>query len=309
LTNNRPLSYSLFMTTTNTTADLIAAQNKLSDLKKKARELKSDVKRYTKDLQQAQKNVYGWPADMVERVSRYSQAEIEKREPRIVALDEQIAALEAERPVVLPFQDVLAYFQGAALDNARDALELIALCQQVNYWLPGASRRCRAGLNPDKASKKLVAGNRESFQARMDEITSLMDRWDGTRPGVTFTHLGVSPTVTATLQGLEAVKVTVCPMEYKQVEEVNPETGKVVYKTIVRLLWPEGTVHGASRYHATNNNFQCQACGHAIKNAFNWVPLILWDTANKPKSLWVGRDCARNLFNIEMTGDLEIEGR
>lgn len=81
----------------------------------------------------------------------------------------------------------------------------------------------------------------------------------------------------------------------------------------IELIWPEGTKHGKSRFvHGTVRNFQCHACGHAIKNAFNWVPLALTRKDGEIHSMWVGRDCAKKLFGVEMKGDANYrntEGR
>jgi hypothetical protein len=80
--------------------------------------------------------------------------------------------------------------------------------------------------------------------------------------------------------------------------------GKTVRLPVGRMLWPEGTTHRESRYaHGSSN---CHACGHQIRSPYNWVPLVA-QTATGPVSLWVGRDCARNLFQAEVTGDGRYE--
>ena len=80
--------------------------------------------------------------------------------------------------------------------------------------------------------------------------------------------------------------------------------GEEIEVAEVEIIWPEGTRHNTSRYaHNINaHNDQCHACGHAIRNGFNWVPLVA-TTPRGPVSLWVGRDCAKKLFGCDVTGD------
>lgn len=139
------------------------------------------------------------------------------------------------------------------------------------------------------------------FVAAMCPVMDAMLQLDNTRPAPVFTHLGASPTVTATVESFGATAVEVCEMEYERVERKNSE-GRIAHVTVVNLLWPDGTQHHTSR-HAGDS--KCEACGHGIRNPYNWVPLVL-TTPKGPKSLWVGRDCAKTLFGIELTGDLEI---
>lgn len=158
--------------------------------------------------------------------------------------------------------------------------------------------------------EKEIVENGRRFAADFAEVAALITRLDATRPKPVFTSIGVSPTLTATLTdlgvgGASLDTIRPCPMEHVLVEKTNPKTGKKYFEYETRLVWPENTVHGASRYDQTRNNMQCQACGHAIKNAFNWVPLLV-DVAGVPHSLWVGRDCCKSLFGIEMKGELDI---
>jgi hypothetical protein len=99
------------------------------------------------------------------------------------------------------------------------------------------------------------------------------------------------------LDSIEAPK-----MEMEWVETLLPN-GQVVQMPRVKVLWPEGTRHDTSRFaYGVAFNQQCHACGHAIKNPFNWVPLLA-QTPQGPVSLWVGRDCAKNLFECEVSGE------
>jgi len=72
------------------------------------------------------------------------------------------------------------------------------------------------------------------------------------------------------------------------------------------IIWPKGTEHYRSRYAHKDSN--CHACGHMISNPRNWIPLVA-KTDSNPVSLWVGRDCAKNLFGCEVEGEAEYSGR
>lgn len=137
-------------------------------------------------------------------------------------------------------------------------------------------------------------------------VAQLIERLDSTKPLPTVTYLGLSPTVTAELERQKAVKVEMCPIEWVRVENVDDKGRKTWhFKGILR--WPSNIQHNTGKYDFSDaGNNQCNACGHAIKNPFNWVPLILTDKDGNLKSLWVGRDCARNLFGIDVKGDIDI---
>jgi hypothetical protein len=148
----------------------------------------------------------------------------------------------------------------------------------------------------------------EPFKAAFLEVWEALAVLDESRPIPEFTYLGVSPTLTATLEALKAEKVTVCPLKFvRKVRFTHEKEMQKYYVSVAVLNWPEGTQHCTSRYQGTPQNQQCEACGHAIKNGYNWVPLILWGKDGVQRSLWTGRDCAQRLYGIKMTGELEIE--
>lgn len=176
----------------------------------------------------------------------------------------------------------------------------------------------------------------ERFVRDFAPVAKLLNRLDATRPVPVITQLGASPTVTALLKslgldGTVASTARVCPIEWvtvavrgKHTAECNEFRGAgngpnipcinkrcpynlFTYVKVANLLWPAGTVHGASRYDHNREHQQCQACGSAIKNAFNWVPLLIDNAEGVPHSLWVGRDCSKTLFGIKVTGDFETK--
>lgn len=140
------------------------------------------------------------------------------------------------------------------------------------------------------------------------ELVALLDR---SRPRPTFVLGTLSPTVYANLGkslDIDFTSVRSPDIEWEWVEYVDPKTGKTVRFQRGHIVWPAGTQHNKSRFFHSGNSFQCQACGHAIHNPWNWVPLLV-DGPKGPLSLWVGRDCAGKLFGVKVDGDAQYEGR
>jgi hypothetical protein len=300
--------------------NIIEVQNARTALMAKIRDLESSVRRevgYIKNYKNPKYNID--PARREELIAE-SETRCAQLEEEGGKLQDRLAPLEAQRISLdlLPHADLLKFFQGNNADTARNALELFAASKLFGSWVPGASRRVRAGLNYFKIKAPRVARGLDSrraleearaiFKAAMAPLEAEMQVWDSQRPPPTFTTIGASPTITANLKLLGAEKAEPAPMKREWVEALNPKTGKVERHLVVEIVWPEGTQHGTSQYRGTCNNSQCESCGHAIKNPFNWVPILVTCTDGSFKSLWVGRDCAKTLFGIDMTGDLEIKG-
>jgi hypothetical protein len=144
-----------------------------------------------------------------------------------------------------------------------------------------------------------------TWAADFAPVAALVTALDATRPKPIIVLGTLSRTVADNVgaaMGVAFDTLEVPPTEWSWVdEEVNGTTVRV---PVGRILWPEGTRHFVSRY--ARGNDQCQACGHGIRNPWNWVPLVA-QTATSPASLWVGRDCAKRLFNAEVTGDGRYE--
>lgn len=137
--------------------------------------------------------------------------------------------------------------------------------------------------------------------APVAELVSLLDR---TRPAPVLVFKTLSPTVVRNLGaalGVDFLSIESPPIEWKWREEIIE--GQLVRYRIGYVRWPENTRHSASRFAGESKagHDRCHACGHAIKDPFNWVPLLA-QTAKSPVSLWVGRDCAHKLFGVEVAG-------
>lgn len=135
-------------------------------------------------------------------------------------------------------------------------------------------------------------------------IAELVALLDVSRPKAVVVMKTLSPTVAKNVGehiGLDFATIQTPPMHGEWVEIEFKGRKTRVYQVVVD--WPEGTRHNQSRFHYSANNEQCQACGHAIKNPFNWWPILAYDSTTTPYSLWVGRDCAEKLFGCEVEGD------
>lgn len=163
--------------------------------------------------------------------------------------------------------------------------------------IKGALARAKAWVNDFKPVEQLVA------------------QLDAARPMPVFTSIGVSPTITKTLEQLNfhysaPGSIRLCPMRFERIETTDAK-GKKSTMPIIILEWPKGTVHGASA-HAETPGFEwpeskCHSCGHGIKNSSNWVPLLVDDSNGVPHALWVGADCSRSLFGIKVKGAIDIK--
>lgn len=166
----------------------------------------------------------------------------------------------------------------------------------------------KVGVNKLPAALRPLASYFVGYRDAFAPVVQAMKTLDSMRPPPVITNLGVSPTVTKTLEALDAVKVECCPMHKEKWERefLNKKTGKIEKEivTVMVLDWPAGTKHSTSRFSAWK--CQCEACGHGIRNPFNWIPLILTSKDGTPRSLWTGADCAHKLFGFKLTGELEI---
>ena len=172
-------------------------------------------------------------------------------------------------------------------------------------------RKLRAEIylyTPVKGAGKGVAQNVgetiERWARANAEVAELVALLDSRRPKPTVVMKTLSPTVADNVSkhiGIDVATITSPPMHGEWVEVVFKGTKMKVYEIVID--WPEGTLHFKSRFLHSANNSLCQACGHAIKDPYNWVPILSYDSGKTPYSLWVGRDCASKLFGCEVEGD------
>lgn len=148
----------------------------------------------------------------------------------------------------------------------------------------------------------------EAFRPVAEAVAAL----DAARPKPVYVFEQISAAVHANVAAAMGLRFTTAeqpPVEWHQVEieKLDFMRRSIRVKVWVpEIKWPEGTRHSASKFAmgSAAGNSQCEACGHAIKNAHNWVPLLLRSTDGAPYSLWVGKNCAKNIFGCKVDGDL-----
>lgn len=150
----------------------------------------------------------------------------------------------------------------------------------------------------------------ERWAQAFAEVAELIELLDARRPKPVVVMKTLSPTVAKNVSehiGLDVATIQSPPMHGEWVEITHKGQKMTVWMVVID--WPEGTLHNKSCFLHSVNNSLCQACGHAIQDPFNWIPILSYDTAKTPYSLWVGRDCARKLFGCEVEGDAIYKGR
>lgn len=136
-------------------------------------------------------------------------------------------------------------------------------------------------------------------------VAELVKLLDSRRPPIRVTFGTISKTVLDNMVGDLAVKLDTARLPEFKTRWVEVEVkGRKQMVCYIEIVWPEGAVHNASRYARSSGAYhQCHACGHAIRNGWNWVPVVVDRADGAPFSFWIGKDCARNLFNAEVEGD------
>jgi len=173
-----------------------------------------------------------------------------------------------------------------------------------------ADEFCRSDVRADT----LPQINRVAeFILDMLPVIEAMDKLDAAIPRPRVSLGEVSPTLQKTLgeAGLDLDAKTVRFPEIKwelvTVQKFDAKSGKMVEarEWVGKILWPNGTRHSRSRfcgYTGRARYQQCEACGHGLPKG-SPVPILVDDASGTPYSLWVGRDCARTLFGVKISGE------
>ena len=179
----------------------------------------------------------------------------------------------------------------------RAAPRLLATCEELRP------------LVTNSAEETALATARRWCEA-MAPLASICGELDLRRPPRRVVFGTLSPLVAEHLGAkldlkLDTVRSPKMVMEW--VTRTFKKAGHLVAEKVqvIRILWPEGTIHSSSRF-ATDGQ-HCEACGHAIRDPFNWLPVLIDDQASIPHSFWIGRDCARRLFGATVDGDALYE--
>jgi len=152
-------------------------------------------------------------------------------------------------------------------------------------------------VKPMKASAHVV----QAWVSLCKEVATAREQLDISRPLPVVTEIGLSPRVTATLRecnlDIDLASIKMAELDFT-LEDAVDRFGRAVKVKRYFVKWPEGTVHGMSRH----NRGGCEACGKNIPSR-RFVALVAKDNrSGKTVSLWVGCDCARNIFGIKDVG-------
>lgn len=133
---------------------------------------------------------------------------------------------------------------------------------------------------------------------------------DQARPKPVLTPIGLSPKVTKTLteMNLEIDLPSIRPATLERRQRPRRDAkgqvmklcnGEIMMESYYVVVWSPGIRHGESRF-ATGGG--CEACGKYIPSG-RFVPIEAKDKRSGSLiSLWLGCDCARNIFGIKDDG-------
>lgn len=163
-------------------------------------------------------------------------------------------------------------------------------------------------VNLKKHSVEFVKAYAALYVEHVDACREL----DLMRPLPVVTKIGVSPTVTKTFTemnlNLDLASIKLAEIAFRLVpwldnkgNKAYKENGDLLMTREYYVKWSKGIKHGQSRFSAVRKH-QCEACGHGIPSG-NFVAVEAFDkNLNNQISLWVGCDCAKNIFGIKDVG-------
>jgi hypothetical protein len=145
-----------------------------------------------------------------------------------------------------------------------------------------------------------------------DEARELLD---AARPVPKITAIGLSPKVTKTFQecglDLDLPSIQMAKIDFYEVQAREYVTrfgvqeyalkfdldDKPIMERVYFVKWSEGVLFDKSRFADKD----CQACGKNIPSG-RYVPIEATCKKNGLVALWVGCDCAKNIFGIKDIG-------
>jgi hypothetical protein len=154
----------------------------------------------------------------------------------------------------------------------------------------------------------LTAGLVESWNELCTQVARACKALDAARPKPVVTAVGLSPKVTATLQecNLDLDLPTIKPAKISFYEkharddagELKFLNGKPVMERVYYVDWTAGIKHNRSRFASGSG---CHACGKSIPSG-RFVPVEAQCKNLGLVALWLGCDCARNIFGVKDAG-------
>jgi hypothetical protein len=152
----------------------------------------------------------------------------------------------------------------------------------------------------------------------VQEVHAARDALDAARPKPTTTPVGLSPRVTKTLLecnlDLELSSIKMAEIKYYTRPLLDAQgkpklnaRGKPVLEKVYYVVWSKGILHGRSRF-GDNGRLGCEACGKHIPSG-RFVPVEARCKNLGLVSLWLGCDCAKNIFGVKDVGvDRNVKG-
>jgi len=209
-------------------------------------------------------------------------------------------------------QGILSHLKSnEVFDNFDKSDESHKIYMCFKYGFPGASINSLKSLNKDLFLKYPL----DFYKAWIElcnEREEAVDLLNSFRPIPEISHIGLSPKVTATLvemnldldiQSIKMPKIVpeIIPVTDSQgLHLKNPKTGKPLFKTIYKIEWSKNIQHNKSRF--SEDIRCCQACGKNIPSQ-RFVPVEAFDKKSSQLiSMWLGQDCAKNIFGIKDAG-------
>jgi hypothetical protein len=200
------------------------------------------------------------------------------------------------------------YHRDYSREETRQAWDL-DFCLQYGRAFEGKNVKralalLRDGRTRDGEPVKLKLTDEQVFAwvelcRQKDEVFEFLHE---ARPAPKITRIGLSPKVTKTFteMNLDLDVQSIRPAKLEKEERwIEGEDGKKQKVTIYRVVWSKGVVHGLSRFAGRG---ACEACGKPIPSCM-FVPVEAHDRkSGKLVSLWLGCDCAANIFGIKDVG-------
>jgi hypothetical protein len=162
--------------------------------------------------------------------------------------------------------------------------------------------------NPNELVLAWVALCREAHAA-CAELTEA-------RPLPVITAIGLSPKVTTTLKecdlDIDLPSIRMPRIDYYETQVIDKTTGEPVYderrkmwkmQRVYFAVWADGVQHDRSRFAHSGHRYPgCHACGKPIPSGM-FVPIEALDKKSGGYvSMWLGCDCAKNIFGITAFG-------
>ena len=200
------------------------------------------------------------------------------------------------------YADKVSYkIENAYEHKIYDDDKVFSIDKAVDYIRKVAGKKFKLTNEEVKAWFKLL-DQKKKAQLFLDEA----------RPKPIFTEINLSRRVTTTLTEMN-LDIDISTIRYPELKRFsymkpmfnrNGEFVKEVKAYYYVPVWPKGIIHDQSRFATslTNKGCNCDACGRFIPSA-QFVPLMAKDkNLGKMISLWVGRDCAGDIFGVKDIG-------